>query len=354
MKKVRGVIALLVSLGLAGMAALAVYNFWDTPAPVEKKVVHVKTKHPEIEPQKPLSLSQTIPVGMRVVTVTMSTQKNNISALKKGDMVDVLAVTPIPNVTEGRLTRVLTKAVQVLGVAIDENTGGRKVRNVGVSLLVTPAEASLIKSASAASDVHLVLRNPEDKDEAPQGAMAFTPVTGGKTFTQPKRDLTQLIAPGMRAITLEVSPTDGVNGVFQPEDRVDILVTSLWGNVSLKGENKPGEKAVLRETHRNSRIMLQNIKVIATDNSLGWQDGHNSLTKMVTLEVSPEDAEKLTVLADSKKGKNIIRLISRNQDDGSTAITEGAELLDLLSKRRPYMAVEIIRGPYRTVQTFYK
>ncbi len=356
MKKVRRIIALFVSLGLAGMAALAVYNFFNKPkpAPVRDKPVRVKAKQLKTVPEKPLSFSQTIPVGMRAVTLTITTRKNAVSELKKGDLVDVLAVTPIPDMAEGRVTRVLINAVQILGIKIDEKTGGRKAGNIAVSLLVTPAQASLIESASAASDLHLTLRNPEDKNISGQEATAFAPVAGGEKFTPQKRDLETLITPGMRAITLEVSPTDGVNGVFKPEDRVDVLVTSLWGNVSLKAEDKPGEAAVLKETHRNSRIMLQNIRIIATDNSLAWENGQNSLTKMVTLEVSPEDAEKLTVLADSKKGKNIIRLISRNQDDGSTATTEGAELLDLLSKRRAYMKVELIRGPFRKNQTFYK
>ena len=60
------------------------------------------------------------------------------------------------------------------------------------------------------------------------------------------------------------------------------------------------------------------------------------------------------VLADSKKGRNIIRLVSRNTNDRQHVATRGAELLDLLSERRAYKRVDMIRGPLRKDQTFYR
>jgi Flp pilus assembly protein CpaB len=158
----------------------------------------------------------------------------------------------------------------------------------------------------------------------------------------------------MRAITLDVAATDGVGGVFQPDDRVDVVVTSVWGNVSLEAQNKPGEKSVLKSTHRNSRILMQNIRVIATDSSLSGSTGPNRRSSRVTLEVTPRDAERLTVLADSKKGRSLLRLISRREDDDRNVATSGAELLDLISDKIPYTSVEMIRGLERKDQTFYR
>lgn len=354
MKKIRGMIALLVSLVLAGGAALGVYRYLGKPSPEKVQPVAVVKQQKQAQDLPPLTFSQSIPAGMRAVTLSIDLQKEGVGNFAKGDTVDVLVVSPIPNIGEGRVSRLLMSGARILEMKQGESAGGRKSRNMAVTLLVTPSEAAALEAAGPAATLRLVMRNPDDKDTTLIDATAFIPANGVSPYLAQKRDLNSLIAPGMRALTLTVGPTDGVGGVFFPDDRVDVVVTCPWGNISLKAQDKPGEDAVLKETHRNSRIMLQNIRIVATDKSLVWQNSQNIPTSRVTLEVTPEDAEKLTVLADSKKGKSIIRLISRNQNDKAVVSTEGAELIDLLSERRAYMQVEIIRGPLRKDQTFYK
>ena len=352
MRKIRGIIALLLALGLAGIAAYSVYGFLSRPRVQQQSAPLEKKAPPPPPPQK--KMSERIEPGMRAVTLNIDTAGGIPHELTPGDRVDVLAVAAAPDLPEGRISRQLLAGVRVMAVDDPPQASGRKIRERSVTLTVTPAEALALATVDPAAKLRLVLRNPEDEDQSPLQATAFSPAMGAAPFQWQRRDLDVLIKPGMRAITIETVPTDGVGGLFQPGDRVDVIVTCPWGNISLQSQDKPGEQAVLRETHRNARIMLQNIRVVATDRSLAWESGPNQKAGRITLEVTPQDAERLTVLADSKKGRNIIRLVSRNHSDRKRVHTAGVELLDLLSERRPYMRVEMIRGPLRKDQTFYR
>ncbi len=84
-----------------------------------------------------------------------------------------------------------------------------------------------------------------------------------------------LIPPDMRAVSIDVTSL-GAAGFVAPGTRVDVLAT-----VNFSGSNEP----------RNVTI-LQNVKVIASGRRLD----HGSLAaQVVTLVVSPEDAEKLAL-----------------------------------------------------------
>ena len=352
MRKMRGIIALLASLVLAGLVSYAVYGYLSRPAPKPAPPA-AETKN-EPTPVVPRTVSHRIASGMRAMTIEVDDVSGGSRDLAAGDRVDILAVTPVPEYPEGRVSHPLLTGVTVMAVGAGHAAGGRAEKKWTVTLAVPPENAIGLSSADPAAKLRLVIRNPEDQDTVTGNAVAFTPADGIQAYTKQKRDLDALIAPGLRAFTLTVGPTDGVGGVFQPGDRVDIVVTSVWGNVALESQDKPGETGVLKETHRNSRILMQNIGIIATDRSLAWEAGANRSAEKIILAVTPQEAEQLTVLADSKNGGNLIRLIARNSNDHRRVHTRGAELLDLISNKRPYQRVDMIRGPLRKDQTFYK
>ncbi len=355
MRQLRGAIALLLSLSLAALAAYGVYRYLSRPEKQAKPPVAVAPPdEPPPEPLPPETFAQTIAPGMRAVALSLDTESGMPGELTSGDRVDVLAITPIPDLPAGRVSRVLISDVRVLDVSEDKGSGGRSGRNRSVTLAVTLRQAADLAAADPAAAIRLVLRHPEDEGPTATEATAFAPAGGRHEYAQQKRDMARLIAPGMRAITLNVAPTDGVAGAFRPGDRVDVIVTCTWGNISLKSQNQPGEEAVLRQTHRNSRIQFQDLRIVATNLSLAWENDRNQSVNRVTLEVTPADAERLTVLADSKQDSNVIRLIARNQGDRNRVRTSGAELLDLLSEQRVYMRVDMIRGPLRKEQMFYR
>jgi Flp pilus assembly protein CpaB len=353
-RKVRAMIALLVSIALAGLAAYVVYRYLGRPTGQPTPTAPPSQAEKKAPPAPPKTLSQRIEPGMRAVTLEVDDVTGGSRELAFGDRVDILAVTPIPEIPEGRVSRQLISGAMVMAVGVAGKPAGRHAKQWTVTLAVTPEEAATLSSADPAATLRIMIRNPGDGDTADHRATAFTPSGGIHLYTPQKRDLGTLIAPGKRAMTLDIAPTDGVGGIFEPDDRVDIIVTCVWGNLALQSQDKPGEAGVLRETHRNSRILMQNIKIIATDRSLVWDSGANRTSARVILEVSPAQAEQLTVLADSKKDRNIIRLISRNQHDHQQSHTAGAELLDLISDKRPYQRVELIRGSLRKDQTFYR
>ncbi|HTZ57200.1 MAG TPA: Flp pilus assembly protein CpaB [Acidobacteriaceae bacterium] len=105
-----------------------------------------------------------------------------------------------------------------------------------------------------------------------------------------------LIPPGMRAISVRVNDTTSVSGFVLPGTRVDVLLT---GNPAGSGEQQ-------------TTTVLENVAVIATGQKLERNAaGEPQNTTVITLLVSPDDAQKLTLA--SNQGK--IQLALRNPLD---------------------------------------
>jgi pilus assembly protein CpaB len=121
--------------------------------------------------------------------------------------------------------------------------------------------------------------------------------------------LTSLIPPGMRAVSVRVNEVTSVAGFVVPGTRVDVLLT---GNPTGGSEQQ-------------TTTVLENVAVVATGSTLEKNsNGDPQTSPDVTLLVSPDDAQKLT-LAQSQ-GK--IQLVLRNpldttQQDLSATNTSG-------------------------------
>ena len=127
--------------------------------------------------------------------------------------------------------------------------------------------------------------------------------------------LAPLIPPGMRAISVRVNDVVGVAGFVLPGMRVDVLVT--------------GQPSNQQETV--TRTVLQNILVLSAGQTI-QNDGKNAIsTPVVTLLVTPEDAESLTLA--NLQGR--IQLVLRNSSDGAVANTRGRQWNELYWAPRP-------------------
>ena len=121
--------------------------------------------------------------------------------------------------------------------------------------------------------------------------------------------LPALIPPGMRAVSVRVNEVVSVAGFVTPGTRVDVLLT---------GTPASGEE--------ETTTVLQNIAVLASGHTLErTATGEAQNTAVITLLVTPDDAERLT-LASSGGGK--IQLALRNpldtkQDDVAPANSRG-------------------------------
>ena len=134
-----------------------------------------------------------------------------------------------------------------------------------------------------------------------------------------------IIPPGMRALTVEVNTYVGVGGFILPNTRVDVLVTVA---------------SYTDKEEASTRIILENIKVLAVDQTFQRKGDDPVTVQTVTLLVTPDQAEKL-VLA-STEGK--LQLTLRNDADNVRMATTGVQLKELVAKKQ--VAVQKTRRRY--------
>ena len=92
--------------------------------------------------------------------------------------------------------------------------------------------------------------------------------------------LPSLIPPGMRAVSVRVNDTTSVSGFVLPGTHVDVLLT---GNPQGSSEQQ-------------TTTVLENVAVIATGQRLERNSaGEPQTAPVITLLVSPDDAQKLTL-----------------------------------------------------------
>lgn len=121
--------------------------------------------------------------------------------------------------------------------------------------------------------------------------------------------LPSLIPPGMRAVSVRVNEVVSVAGFVTPGTRVDVLLTGTPGSGG----------------DQQTTTVLQNVAVLASGHTLErTATGEAQNTAVITLLVSPEDAQRLTLA--STQGH--IQLALRNpldtkQDEVAAANSRG-------------------------------
>lgn len=140
-----------------------------------------------------------------------------------------------------------------------------------------------------------------------------------------KASLSTVIDENMRAMTIHVNDATGVAGFITPGDRVDILLTRDDG-----GNAKENSK---------TDILLQNVLVRGIDQEANERKEKPTVVKAVTVEVTPSDAQKLTL------GSNIgtLSLALRNMASLQEVTTHQLSVHDLQPDATP--APEIERRP---------
>ncbi|HEX8136353.1 MAG TPA: Flp pilus assembly protein CpaB [Pyrinomonadaceae bacterium] len=128
--------------------------------------------------------------------------------------------------------------------------------------------------------------------------------------------LSAVIPEGYRAITVKVDDVVGISGFIQPGAMVDVVV------VIDPAENSTNQDPI-------SKIVLQNIKVLANGQNIDQpkDEREAASVKAVTLQVTPEQAEKLVLAANEGK----LQLVMRNSIDQDDAQTTGVNKRTLLS-----------------------
>jgi len=135
------------------------------------------------------------------------------------------------------------------------------------------------------------------------------------------------IPEGMRALSISVNEIVGVAGFVVPGTRVDVLVSlSLSNDDSL------------------TRVVVSNVQVLAAgtayDQERARSEGKPIKTNVVTMLVTPEDAERITLAS----GEGKIMLTLRNPLDQAPTESTGARRASLLGPAPEPPVKRVVQG----------
>ena len=164
---------------------------------------------------------------------------------------------------------------------------------------------------------------PDGDAKALLGTVVRNPITAGQPVTRgslvgPKDRgfLAAALGPGMRAITVPVNVTGSVAGFVFPGDHVDMVLTQ-----EVKGG---GDGPALKV----SETIVRNVRVLATDQRVSPstnEDGKVTVKTYsnVTIEVTPQIAEKVTVAQTIGNLSLSLRSIADNSAELERAVASG-------------------------------
>jgi pilus assembly protein CpaB len=130
------------------------------------------------------------------------------------------------------------------------------------------------------------------------------------------------LAKGMRAITLNVTPPQGVAGLVLPNDHVDIIMSiGVRDIVGLQG----WRDVVLKYS---AETIMRNVRVVAINQKLSHdpKEGVAEPGNLATLEVTPDQAERLLVAEQLGTLTLTLRSLVPGLEDSNTAQTYTMDL----------------------------
>ncbi|AYH45632.1 Flp pilus assembly protein CpaB [Azoarcus sp. DN11] len=159
------------------------------------------------------------------------------------------------------------------------------------------------------------------------GRVAITGIQPGEPILESrlapvgtKGGLSAVVPEGKRAITVRVNDVVGVAGFALPGNYVDILVNT----------EKVGDRANDKD-QMISKIVLERILVLAVAQEANRDETKPKVVNAVTLEVTPEQAERL----DLARSVGNLSLVLRNQVDANPTDTAGITKAMLLRTAAP-------------------
>jgi pilus assembly protein CpaB len=207
-------------------------------------------------------------------------------------------------------------------VASQPITVGTRIETAQVKTVRWPADIQpdgAIRDAGAVNG--RIARTTIDKNQ---------PIVASQLVDEGTGLLPLLITEGMRGISVKVDDVTGVSGFITPNSRVDVLVSGNDGTEN--GEQK-------------SKVILQNVKVLATGKSIEQKDNKPVEVPTVTLLVTPQDAERLTLAAHQEP----VRLALRNYRDEEFVGTSGISTKALFGYTPPPPAPPASAAPMKVV-----
>jgi len=146
--------------------------------------------------------------------------------------------------------------------------------------------------------------------------------------------LASVLAPGTRAISINVDAESGVSGLIWPGDYVDVVLTQVIDKTDLA-------HGTLSET------VLHNVRIIAIDQEIMQGVPANNATAgkvahTVSLELAPEQVGKITVAEHLGKLSLAIRAAVEQHDTGNTGTVFSGDVSPKIARQTAI--VKIYRG----------
>lgn len=189
-------------------------------------------------------------------------------------------------------------------------TGTRNVlvaaRDIAPGAILTPDDIRWEPWPDTLIDERFTVQQPQVENQAPaqdpqqdfldhiarRSIMNGEPMSHEMVIKQGDSSVTAAnLAPGMRAMTINVLPQQGVAGLVLPNDHVDVVMSiSVRDIVGLTG----WRDVVLRYS---AETIMRDLRVVAINQKLAHdpKEGVAEPGNLVTLEVKPEQAERLLV-----------------------------------------------------------
>lgn len=103
--------------------------------------------------------------------------------------------------------------------------------------------------------------------------------------------LSNLLSPGMRAVTIKTDEIAGVGGFVTPGDRVDVVLTRDAGEIQEVAKNAEGAAG----SSITTEIVVENAKVLTVGQGADERQTTPQVVNSVTIEVTTEGAQKIAL-----------------------------------------------------------
>ncbi len=214
--------------------------------------------------------------------------KNIIIVLVGGFLIAVLVAVLVQSSLKGKKgDESGTPKVQIL-VAGRDLPIGREIKEGDIKWQTWP-ESSLFDGAIIRQDN--MPAHEAAKGRVIQAIKSGQPVHPGLLIGETKANfLAAKLKEGMRAMGISVKAQNIAGGFVGPGDYVDVIVTY---KVNVDGRPNPAVQSMVNK--QASETILENVRVLASDQQAIREEDKAKVARTITLEVDSEGAEKLAL-----------------------------------------------------------
>jgi len=244
-----------------------------------------------------------------------------------------LLVLVLSVVVAGLATSFVYRAVQripVREVEVKNYHVAVAAKSLPIGTMLTPSDVKLVPwpSSSPVAGAYTKVEEVANRGLIVP-VMENEPLTASKLASpEAGAGLPPTIPTGMRAISVKVNEVIGVAGFVVPGTRVDLVVTLSKRDDGL------------------SRVVVTNVQVLTAGTRYDQEqakDGKPVPSTVVTLLVTPEDAERIALAS----AEGSIMLTLRNPLDTESTITKGTRMASLMGAPDPPPVAKVVQGVRR-------